>query len=333
MKHFRLIPFLAVALATGLTFTACDSDDDEGGSGSGKNTAGALDDRHGNSELPDGYRISSVGDYRYYYENGQLSQIYLSGSYIDFSTKGITIEDEYDDEVMKISFNGNGLVSKITFTSGGGSDNWSSSESISFSYNSNNQISSYSGSWKESGTDEGESYSESGSGSGTFTYSGQIIKKVVQKSSYSGKEDGEKYSGSETYTYTFDFDAEYDNIYGQWTPYMTYVLAEDGIFRALAYAGCLGRATSMLPTTIYEKNIEVEDGETYEDDDTYNCSYSFNAYGAIRQADGKSYTYTTISNDDYDVKATRAAEQSVLKPFAQQTRKGHTGIFRRHRNK
>ena len=149
MKLFRLIPFLAVALAIGMTFTACDKDDDEGGSGSGKNTAGALDDRHGNSDLPDGYRISSVGDFRFYYENGKLSQIYADGSYIDFSTKGITIEDEYG--VMKVSFNGNGLVSKISYTSGGGSNNWSSSESISFSYNSNNQISSYSGSWKESG--------------------------------------------------------------------------------------------------------------------------------------------------------------------------------------
>ena len=335
MKRSRIIPLMAVAFVAGMTLLSCDKDEEEGGGGSGKTSTGQLDDRHGNSELPEGYSISSVGNYRYYYENGKLSRIYADGGYIDFSTDGINLESE-DGDVMKISFNGKGLVSKVTTTSKGRGSNysWKESESITFSYNSNNQISSFSGSWKESAQQYGNSYNESGSGTGSISYSGQVIQKVVIKSSFSGKEDNDKYSGSETYTYTFDFNQEYENLYGQWTPHLINVLIEDGIFEALAYTGCLGRATSKLPTTIHEVEIEVEDGETKEDKDSYSCSYSFNTYGAISQADGKSYTYTMVTDDEYDVKATRVASTNLLKPFVQQKRHGILSSLRHHqRNK
>ncbi len=332
MKIQTSILLLAAAIAVGLTFTACDKDDDEGGSGGGgKATAGALDDRHGNSELPEGYRLSGVGNYRYYYEGGQLSQIYVDREYVDFSPKGITIEEGQGS--IKFSFNGNGLISKITFSSKGSSDNysWDDSETETFSYNSNNQCTSISGSWKDSGSEYGTSYSETGSGNVEFSYSGTVIKKITMKSNYSGRDDDGKHSGSDNYTYTFDFDREYENIYGQWTPkFLDYILDINDLFCALAYAGCFGRATSMLPTAIYETSVEIEDGEREEDEDTYSCSYSFNAYGALRQADGTSYSYTTISSDDYDVKATRAAEEAVLKPFVQQPRQKFSSFFRRH---
>ncbi len=332
MKIQTSILFLAAAMAVGLTFTACNNDDDdEGGSGGSSNTsAGQLDDRRGNHELPEGYRILSVGNYRYYYENGRLSQFYADGEYVDFSTKGITIAEDLGS--IKITFNGKGLISKMTYSSKGsdGDFSWDESETETFSYNSNDQCTSISGSWKENGSEYGSSYSESGSGNYEFSYTGTVIKKIVMKSSYSGRDEDGKYSGSDNYTYTFDFDRDYENIYGQWTPkFLDYILDIDDVSCALAYAGCFGRATSMLPTTIYETSVEIEDGERHEDEDSYSCSYSFNAYGALRQADGTSYTYTTISNDNY-VKATRAAEDALLRPFAQQPRKASLGFFSRH---
>ncbi|MBP3829098.1 MAG: hypothetical protein ILA06_02170 [Bacteroidaceae bacterium] len=330
MKKYFLM--LAVALATGMVFTSCGDDDDEGGGGgsfSGKSTAGQLDDGRGNHELPEGYRISSVGsDFRYYYdERGNLEQIYADGDYFDFSQKGMTLEE--DGYTLKLSFNGNGFLSKIT---GSGIDEYDGielklTENFSISYNSNKQISSITGSAKETGKYEGKTYSDTSEGSINFTYSGKVLKKVVWKSSYSGTEG----RGSETYTYTFDYNNEYENIYGQWTHYLAYCIPESDIFEALAYCGCLGRASSILPDVIYEEQYDVEDGETYEDSDTYKCTYSFNAYGALRKANNDEYTYKTIT-PDYDVKATRAAEEDVLKPFVQKKKAPLSRLFfRRHR--
>ncbi|MBR0432582.1 MAG: hypothetical protein IJK15_02625 [Bacteroidaceae bacterium] len=330
MKKYFLM--LAVALATGMVFTSCGDDDDEGGGGgsfSGKSTAGQLDDGRGNHELPEGYRISSVGsDFRYYYdERGNLEQIYADGDYYDFSQKGMTLEA--DGYTVKLSFNSNGFLSKVT---GSGIEEYDGielklTENYSISYNSNKQISSITGSAKETGKYEGKTYSMTGNGSINYTYSGKVLKKVVWKSTESGS-DGKS---SETYTYTFDYNNEYENVYGQWTHYLLYCVLESDIFEALAYCGCLGRASSILPDVVYEEQYEVEDGETYEDSDTYKCSYSFNTYGALRRADGRDYTYKTIT-PDYDVKATRAAEQDVLKPFVQKKKAPLSRLFfRRHR--
>lgn len=329
MKKYFLM--LAVALATGMTFTSCGDDDEEdggGGSFSGKSTAGQLDDGRGNHELPEGYRLASVGnDFRYYYdEQGYLESFYADGDTYDFSTKGISFSDEGVE--MKATFNGNGFISKVS-----GSYDYvydgakmSASESGTVSYNSNKQVTSITGSYKESGSYEGKKYSETENVTINFTYSGKVLKKVVWKNNYSGTEG----KGSETYTYTFDYNNEYENPYGQWTHYLTYCLPESDFFEALAYVGCFGRATSILPDVIYEEQYEIEDGETYEDEDTHNCSYSFNAYGAIRSADGRTYTYKTITPQE--VKATRAAEEDVLKPFVQKKKDPISrSFFRRHR--
>ena len=90
MKKYFLM--LAVALATGMTFTSCGDDDEEdggGGSFSGKSTAGQLDDGRGNHELPEGYRLSSVGsDFRYYYdEQGYLESFSADGDTYEFLQK------------------------------------------------------------------------------------------------------------------------------------------------------------------------------------------------------------------------------------------------------
>lgn len=328
MKKYFLM--LAVALATGMMFTSCSSDDDEDGGGSGKSSAGQLDDGRGNHELPEGYRLASVGnDFRYYYdEQGYLESFYADGDTYDFSTKGISFSDEGVE--MKATFNGNGFISKLSgsYETTYDGAKMSATESGSVSYNSNKQITSITGSYKETGSYEGQKYSETENISINFSYSGKRLSKVVWKTNYSspyGK-------GSETYTYTFEYNNEYENPYGQWTHYLTYCLPESDFFEALAYVGCFGRATAVLPDVIYEEEEDVDEDGTSTDKDTYHCSYTFNTYGALRKADGYEYKYTTVTPDDNHVKATRAADESVLKPFVQ-TEKPRHHRFLRHRRK
>lgn len=332
MKFTKALPLFATMLAVGMTFVACDKDDDESGGGSSA-TIGQLSDGHGNENLPDGYAISSVGNYyRFTYdEQGKLSQIYADGEYVDFSTKGITIEDK--DGYAKISFNSKGLISKCKTSFEGEESNYTykNSEEYSFSYNGNNQLSTISGSYNESGTEKGKKYSSKASGTIKFTYSGKKLTKVVQSSSYTDVEDGEKYTGSETCTFTFEYNKENENIYGQWTPRLAdIVLDMNPFFDAAAFVGCLGRATSVLPDVIYEVSVEKENGETDTDEDTYSCSYVFNANGTLRTADGWSYTYTVVG--DNDVKSTRSAEVNPLKPFVS-PKATRRGLFMRRHNR
>jgi len=290
MKKYFLM--LAVALATGMMFTSCGDDEDEGGSTpSGTSSKlGYLDDGQGNSQLPAGYAVKTVNGYGFYYdEDGNLSQISDDGDYINFSTKGISVTD--DEGTMKLSFNGKGFISKASSTYSYTEDGTTikGTEEYSFSYNSNNQITSIKGSLKNSIAGNGSEISVKGEGTATYTYNGTKLQKVATNT----KESGMGVSYTESSTYTFDYSSGYPNIYGQWTPNLLNASPGGDIFEALAYVGCFGRASSILPDVIYEEYVEDIYGEEDTDKDSYNCSYSYNSYGALTKADGCSYTYTT----------------------------------------
>lgn len=317
---------LVTALATCMLFTSCSDDDGEGsgGSFSGNSTIGQLDDGQGNHDLPEGYRILDVGDYYHYYysQQGNLEQMYANGDIVSFSEKGFSIDN--GDIVTKYSLNNNGLITEISSTGEGAEDGITGSmvETYTFKYNSNKQLSSVSGNYKITYKGKGIKYTESGKGTISYTYSGKTLKKVVRESSYSDS-DGK---GSEKSTYTFDYNNEYENPYGQWTRYLLYSGLEDDLYEALSYAGCFGRATAILPDVIHEECVEVEDGETYTDEDTYYCSYSYNQYGALKKADGYNYSYTTITPDDLKSTQTtkhvrKSLERSIFK---------YQGFMRRH---
>lgn len=312
----------AVALATCMMFTSCSDEDGEGGGSiSGKSAAGQLDDGQGNQNLPDGYRLLDVGGYYHYYydKQGNLEQIYADGDTFTFSEKGFTID--YGDIVTKISMNNNGLVTDISSTGEGTEDGITANmtESYTFKYNSDRQLSSVSGNYKVTYKSKGMKYTESSKGSIIYTYSDKVLKNVVRESNYS-EADGK---GKETSTYTFDYKNNYENPYGQWTKYLLFSGLEDPLFEALSYAGCFGRATAFLPDVIHEEYEDIENGETSKDEDTYYCSYSYNQYGALSKADGYSYSYTTFAPDNLNKKVTQIKGHK-RKPFLKSLFRQHT---------
>lgn len=352
MKKYFLM--LAVALATGMVFTSCGDDDDEGGGGgsfSGKSTAGQLDDGMGSDALPEGYRISAVkysnssyNDYlnsSYLYdEKGNLKQIYVDGEYLEIN--GNTISKDYDDEdgeinaTLTLSTNNKGNITKMVLKLFGNAYGFkvSGGGTTTFSYNSNQQLTNVSLNYKASAGPE----SLTESGEVKLSYNGSILQRITKTSKYVEAGSDGKYQGNETSTNLMQYDKEADNVYYQWTPRIVSEIRlgeMEDFFSAFAFLGMLGRSSSVLPSSFLHAWTQHDidrhgDPDDDEGEGTYNCSYSFNAYGAIRKADGYDYSYTTIT-PDYDVKATRAAEEDVLKPFVQKEESCIGRFFRCHR--
>ena len=165
-------------------FSACnDDDDDKIPQGPAITYAGKLPSR--------------IGDYTFVYDdNNRCTQVknnsYVYGE-IDYD-KGVVI---MDDEEAKVSFNSDGYVTGISASWNYNEDGYSykGSGKISFSYNGNGQLVSYTESSSESGKEDGESFSSQGSYKATYTWKdGNLIKVVTKEES---TEDGEKYA---TYT-------------------------------------------------------------------------------------------------------------------------------------
>lgn len=133
-------------------FSACnDDDDDKIPQGPAITYAGKLPSR--------------IGDYTFVYDdNNRCTQVknnsYVYGE-IDYD-KGVVI---MDDEEAKVSFNSDGYVTGISASWNYNEDGYSykGSGKISFSYNGNGQLVSYTESSSESGKEDGESFSSQGS--------------------------------------------------------------------------------------------------------------------------------------------------------------------------
>ena len=186
-------------------FSACnDDDDDKIPQGPAITYAGKLPSR--------------IGDYTFVYDdNNRCTQVknnsYVYGE-IDYD-KGVVI---MDDEEAKVSFNSDGYVTGISASWNYNEDGYSykGSGKISFSYNGNGQLVSYTESSSESGKEDGESFSSQGSYKATYTWKdGNLIKVVTKEES---TEDGEKYEKEKTFyvrTENLEDQIEYIKINGK----------------------------------------------------------------------------------------------------------------------
>lgn len=328
IKYNILAAVAVVALCT----LSCDKDTDE------PKTSLKLDNSIGtlhsgtnaDLDLPEGYRIKSVGDYSYKYDSdGMLTGIYedYNDDYYDITIKPFTLKNEGDEytENYNISLNSSGYISNIS-----GSYRWESSYNddwdnttinMSYSYNSFGQISSVSGSSNYTYYSYGEKYTGTESIKADFTYDS----KHRLKTSTCTWED--KYE-RETETRIYEYDRDYTNTFFQYTPY----LSDDdlGFVEPLAFLGLYGKASSALPTAAQVEEVEFdkEDGD-YDEDSWYDDDwgpYTFNSYGAIKSADGESYSYTSI--------ATRSAAEEMEWPIKVANGKNTKRLFRsRHLGK
>lgn len=294
--------FFAALAVVALTFpTSCGSDDDDISGVPGVNptdvptSAGDVSSgTDADKNLPDGYKIASVGGLEYEYdENGKL--IMVDGFTIN---NGVMSGDGW---MTKISVNNKGLITttydKEVFNEYG--ENGLYECTMTCTYNSNDQLSSTRCVFKYEETYDGVKCTESGSANCTFTYEGKKLVKVT--SDGNGQETEGKYTEkySEKQDFTFIYENSPVNTFYQYTPYMEEVIDdiswECSYLSAFCYLGLVGKASSMLPAKIIEDEEHIEDGEKETHSHTTNCGpYSFNSYGALSSADGEKYTYTTV---------------------------------------
>lgn len=289
-KFSTVILPVCMMIAGAFMFVSCSDDDgDGGGSGSGSASGAAT-------TTINGKLLTGVGDYRFVYDDkNRLTRVY----------------DSYED-LMKIDYSSNKLIED--------------EEEAKLSFTKNGYISKLSASWSE----EDEDYSEKGSGTMSFTYDGSgHLTKIKMTSSFSGKEDGEKYSGSgsseytitwsdgnmtkvvgkvtekedgykfeETVTSTFSYGST-DNAFQQYTKALAYPFdLSDGLDYA-AFVGLLGKSSAKLPSSLKEVYAYEEDGDSGSYTETLNPSYTLNDDGSVKSEyigySTINYSYTTAA--------------------------------------
>lgn len=273
------------ALMVVCLFSACNDDDDKIPQGPTITYAGKLPSRIGNYSFvyDDNNRCIQVKEYSYVYGE------------IDYD-KGILIMDE--EEGAKVSFNSEGYITgcSASWNYNEDGDSYKGSGKISFSYNGNGQLVSYSESSSESGTEAGESFSYQGSYKATYTWKdGNLIKVVIKEEE---TEDGEKYeSGS---TYTIEYGNE-ENELGQYTLGQAKVL-NIGDADVFALVGMFGKASAYFPVSYTEEYYEKDSEQNYENEYSENMTYVFNTDKTIKteyiNGNPYSYSYVAIDNDN-----------------------------------
>lgn len=290
-----------VLTALTLATVSCSKDDDEDGGFSqvqpgevpmetGVISSGTSLDR----ELPAGYRLASVGSCSFYYgNNGRLEGFDWYGDYFPLTDGKFSFQDE--GVTTNIAFNNQGFISQgsesINIKESGITEKGSAN--LKCAYNSNNQLTSLSMSGAVEYSEEGYKGKFSYGVNCTLTYSGSKLTKVV----VNAEESEGGYKESEKQTLTFIYDENYPNPYGQYTQTLMNECFAEMLNDPLVYLGLFGRASSVLPSSIFIEETETEDGETSTKSHTKYCGpYRYNEYGALSYADGNTYTYTTVGS-------------------------------------
>lgn len=325
----------------GVAFVSCSDDDDD--SSSGSKSVGVLDEKTG-------LRISSAGGYNYVYaEDGKLQYI-LSGSSCryEFSyspNKIVHVDDgDYDEaENYSISYNGSGCISSASQ-----SDTWEDEEEretytsdVSFSYDSNGHLTKISGTFKETEykKQKGVTETESGTVTWTFTWSNNLLQKIVQLEE--GRDDDGPFRYEETHTFSYNNESmtNYANKYLQYSAFIDSPF--NGFMERLCYVGLLGNGPAYLPSKMeYEETEEYynSDGEKkiYNYSGSQNYSYGFNSDGAI------SYVYSGNSKETYSYGHVETGGGSGSSPFtraelnandAASVQHNHFGLLQIHKRK
>lgn len=320
MKHYHILTATTALAMAALVIMACNKEEVETTEGSTKVVAGKLDDNKGSKALPEGYRLTAVGAFDYFYTDGVLNRINVRGNDIEVTADAIRLSSE-GNETVEMTVNKNNLITKITATYVINSLNgvWNLVQNIDLTYNSKNQLSSITGTSTESGNEGKVSFSNTTRSNFSFEYVNKGLKKVVKQTTTSGTDVSGNISGKSRTAYTFYHEDANDNIFGQWLPNAArHILSLGDLGNALAYAGFFGRASNKLPLIIFEDLEKEVNGKTIYDEKSYKCRFTLNSYGAIQNADGYDYIYTDIYTSNSDVKATRSNAANPLPLFDEQ---------------
>ena len=303
--------FLPILLLGGLSlFTACSDDDDENGGGQ---PSGPV---IGPSGTNSGARLTSISagwgktTYFQYNEDGTIKRISEEedgeeDDWIAMTYNPFRIETKDNGFLKNVSFNDDGYLTGLAF--------------------------------EYSESDEEEGWSETGKGDMKLTYnSNGNLTKITVTGSYSGKGDGEsfsgEYTGSITYSWiegnlakiqsTYDFgdgelstetyEFEYSDEVNKFQQYIIGVDDATGFSEDFAPIGWLGKWSKNYPSSCTELKVEEDD----EGKETYTGTHSWSNFSTTSDGllsgfnyDGNRYTYTY---DNTAPTAKKAAAKQTL---------------------
>lgn len=263
-KTFRTVGAFALCAVLLPVFASC-GDDDDNVPGDGPDIPAISDD--GPSGEVSYLRVSSVGNYRIYYDEKGRVQGVGSGLYIDYSNGKFEVEDE----VANVKFNGKGYISEIS-GSWNYEDEYGSYKGngkMTFSYNGSGNLVKYVTSSKETEYSDGMKYNYDES----FTTECKWTGGNMVRATCEGYERDEEGTDRWSEQYVFEYDQE-KNRYYQMPLSVSSVLDVNDEWLALAAAGLLGRGPANLPSTC--ANVD-EDGEV----DSYIINFRLNDNGSI----------------------------------------------------
>ena len=303
--------FLPILLLGGLSlFTACSDDDDENGGGQ---PSGPV---IGPSGTNSGARLTSISagwgktTYFQYNEDGTIKRISEEedgeeDDWIAMTYNPFRIETKDNGFLKNVSFNDDGYLTGLAF--------------------------------EYSESDEEEGWSETGKGDMKLTYnSNGNLTKITVTGSYSGKGDGEsfsgEYTGSITYSWiegnlakiqsTYDFgdgelstetyEFEYSDEVNKFQQYIIGVDDATGFSEDFAPIGWLGKWSKNYPSSCTELKVEEDD----EGKETYTGTHSWSNFSTTSDGllsgfnyNGNRYTYTY---DNTAPTAKKAAAKQTL---------------------
>ena len=310
MKKFCFsVLSLFMATAMSVSLSSCGDDDDEvGGGGTLSSEVTTVTDANG---VP--YRVTSVtedgyGTFYEYDESGKLTKIvekgsadeevlYEGGSPFVLKHNASYNSGESHSEITTVSFNAQGFVSgfstQFSYKFLDGSE--TATEKATCQYNKDGRLIKYIAKGSYSGKEDGEKYSGSWDSSTEFIWEDGKLMKMNNTTDWI--EDGEK--DKESYTYLFSYGSR-ENPALQWLEAMSYLFefGESENLFDLTPLGLFGRGPAYLPT----KFTEVEsDGNSY--DRTLN--YVLNDNGTIHSDNGSVYTYDAASAEEVKAQMSR----------------------------
>ena len=303
--------FLPILLLGGLSlFTACSDDDDE--NGSGQPSAPVI----GPGDTNSGARLTSISNdwgkttYFQYNEDGTIKRISEEqqgeeDDWIAMTYNPFRMETSEYGFLKNVSFNDDGYLTGLAF--------------------------------EYSESDEEEGWSETGKGDMKLTYnSNGNLTKITVTGSYSGKGDGEsfsgEYTGSITYSWiegnlakiqsTYDFgdgelstetyEFEYSDEVNKFQQYIIGVDDATGFSEDFAPIGWLGKWSKNYPSSCTELKVEEDD----EGKETYTGTHFWSNFSTTSDGllsgfnyDGNRYTYTY---DNTAPTAKKAAAKQTL---------------------
>lgn len=279
--------FFTMAMIAMMSFslTSCSSDDDEdndGGSVSSINNPlvkegglllSSITCQFGDS----GDKDSDIDTYRFFYDEKLRPYKCDNGDdddaayfIIDYDNSKMDLPDWSGASNLSMAFNANGYITKIKGSWNYSEDGYRFSGSMEWTagYDQEGHMTSLSINTEEKDDD----YQEKGSSKTTMTWNGGNLVSSKSESKWYDENGSVEESSSSTMTFTYGT---------QLNKYKQYPASLSGDEFNLIAVGLFGIGPNMLPTSYSEVYTETYNGQTHEDRENYNATFTLNENGSI----------------------------------------------------